>query len=229
MRLAILSDIHEDYPSLQLIVAKAEARGYDKLICLGDISGYSLPYYHYGDSKNASACLALIREKCDIVLAGNHDLHASGRLPELPEELKGQEAWPHEQDMPSGYSQDDISYLQTLTSHEVLQAPEMNILFSHYAYPNISGFISGFYTRDGEYRKHFAFMKDLDCSLGFIGHTHIRGILKIEPHGSTQYRYRKLKLASLPVVIGVPPVTRNNRRSGFCIFDTHSRRLQVLR
>jgi len=60
VRLAILSDIHEDYENLLNIVEKAEARGFDKLICLGDISGFSLPYYKYGKSRNASACLALL-------------------------------------------------------------------------------------------------------------------------------------------------------------------------
>ena len=62
MRLAILSDIHEDYENLLTIVGKAEARGFDKLICLGDVSGFSQPYYQYGKSRNASACLALLRE-----------------------------------------------------------------------------------------------------------------------------------------------------------------------
>ena len=114
MRLAILSDIHEDYESLLKIVGKAEARGFDKLICLGDISGFSLPYYKYGDSRNAPACLALLREKCDTIIAGNHDISAAGIDPELPDILKGQETWQHELDLDPGYSEEDISFLATL-------------------------------------------------------------------------------------------------------------------
>jgi Icc-related predicted phosphoesterase len=48
MRLAFISDIHEDVESLRRILRKAEKRGYDQLICLGDISGFSLPFYTYG-------------------------------------------------------------------------------------------------------------------------------------------------------------------------------------
>ena len=61
MRLAVISDIHEDYLSLQKILQKAEAKGYDKLICLGDISGFSQPFYKYKKSRDASSCLQLVR------------------------------------------------------------------------------------------------------------------------------------------------------------------------
>ena len=144
MRLAILSDIHEDYENLFKIVRKAESRGFDKLICLGDISGFSLPYYKYGKSRNASACLALLREKCDIIIAGNHDIHAAGTDPEIPSILKGMETWEHEKDLDPGYSKEDISFLATLPFYETLSTPGGNLLFSHYAYPNLSGLVKGF-------------------------------------------------------------------------------------
>ena len=132
MRLAILSDIHEDYESLLKIVGLAEARGFDKLICLGDISGFSLPYYKYGKSRNASACLKLLREKCEIIIAGNHDIHAAGIEPELQEAIKDLETWQHDLDLDPGYSEEDISFLATLPFYEILNTPTGNILFSHY-------------------------------------------------------------------------------------------------
>lgn len=229
MRLAIISDIHEDIDSLRKILQKAESKGYDLLVCLGDISGYSLPYYAYDNSKNASACLALVREKCEIILAGNHDLHAAGRSPNLPKEIQGQETWQHEQDLNPGYNKDDIRYLESLPTFKVLPVQDYNILFSHYAYPNLSGYVKGFYTRDQDFQAHFAFMKEQECSLCFMGHTHTRGFLKVQSHDYKHYRYRRIRLSSKPTIVGLPPVTRNNHRSGFCIFDTNSLRLQVLR
>jgi predicted phosphodiesterase len=229
VRLAILSDIHEDYESLLKIVEKAKARGFDKLICLGDISGFSLPYYTYEKSRNASACLALLREKCDIIIPGNHDLHAAGKNPELPEELKGQETWPHQQDLDPGYSEADISFLATLPFYEILPTPAGNILFSHYVYPNLSGFVKGFYYEAKEFQEHFAFMLEHKCSLCFTGHAHPRGFYKVRPKGFKQYRYRGIKITSFPAVIGIPAATRHENRSSFCIFDTNSLRLQVLR
>lgn len=229
MRLAILSDIHEDYVSLRKIVGKAEARGFDKLICLGDISGFSLPFYKYGKSRNASACLALIREKCDMVIAGNHDLHASGQSPILPEQIQGKEYWQHEDDLDPGYSEEDIAFLAGLPQHAVLSTPSFNILFSHYAYPNISGIVKGFYSWEKEFSPHFDYMKKHDCQLCFTGHAHPRGFYVVHPDGFKQYRYRSIRLSVFPCILGIPPVTRHKHRSGFCIFDTDSQSLQAIR
>ncbi len=229
MRLAILSDIHEDYENLLKLVGKAEARGFDKLICLGDISGFSLPYYKYEKSRNAPACLALLREKCDIIIPGNHDLHAAGIDPELPDMLKGRETWPHELDMNPGYSEEDIRFLASLPRYEILPTPAGNILFSHYVYPNLSGFVKGFYYLEKEFEEHFAFMKKHECSLCFTGHAHPRGFYRVIPGRFKQYRYRSIKITTFPSLIGIPPTTRHKHRSSFCIFDTNSLRLQVPR
>jgi predicted phosphodiesterase len=229
VRLAILSDIHEDYENLIEIVKKAETRGFDKFICLGDISGFSQPYYRYGRSRNASACLALLREKCDIIIAGNHDLHAAGVDPELPDDLKDQNTWQHESDLDPGYSEEEISFLATLPSYEILPSPSGNILFSHYVYPNLSGFVEGFYNRKKEFREHFSFMLERECSLCFTGHAHPVGFYRVHPGGFRHYRRRGIKITYLPALIGIPPATRNGYRSSFCIFDTNSLRLQVIR
>ncbi|MDX2431075.1 MAG: metallophosphoesterase family protein [Bacteroides sp.] len=229
MRLAILSDIHEDYENLLQIVEKAEARGFDKLICLGDISGFSLPYYTYGESRNASACLTLLREKCDIIIPGNHDLHAAGTDVELPDNLKGKETWPHEQDMDPGYNEEEISFLASLPLYEILTTPTYNILFSHYVYPNLSGIVKGFYYSEKEFHEHFAFMQERECSLCFTGHAHPRGFYRVNPRGFKQYPYLGIKITRFPTVIGIPHITRQEHRSSFCIFDTNSHRLQVLR
>ena len=81
MRLAIISDVHEDYQSLQKILRKISLKGYDKLICLCDVTGFSPSFYRYGRTRNAEACLSLARERCDVVIPGNHDLAAVRRVP----------------------------------------------------------------------------------------------------------------------------------------------------
>lgn len=226
VRLAILSDIHEDYENLRMIVGRAEARGFDKLICLGDISGFSPPYYENENSRNAPACLALLREKCEIIIAGNHDIYAAGLDPGLPENLKGQETWPHEEDLDPGYSEEEISFLASLPFYEILPSPAGNILFSHYVYPNLSGYVKGFYNGEKEFIEHFAFMLDHECRLCFTGHTHHWGFYKVHPGRFKRYRYTGTKIRSFPALIGIPPTTRNEHRSSFCIFDTSSLRLQ---
>ena len=229
MRLAILSDIHEDYERLQRIIVKAEARGYDKLICLGDISGFSLPYYKYDNSRNASACLSLIREKCDIILAGNHDLHAAGTEPELPDVLAGKESWQHEMDLDPGYSDEEKSFLAGLPLFSVMPIPGGKILLSHYVYPNLSGFIKGIHTNSEEFRAHFEFMQQHKCGISFTGHAHPSGFYRVRPGDLKHYHRRSVKIDSLPAIIGIPPATRNQDHSSFCIFDAISHRLQVFK
>jgi hypothetical protein len=229
VRLAILSDIHEDYENLLSIVGKAEQKGFDKLICLGDISGYSLPYYTYEDSRSASGCLALLREKCEIIIAGNHDLHAAGKDPDLPESIIDQDVWQHEEDLDPGYNEEEISYLAGLPSFAILPSPAGNILFSHYAYPNLSGFVRGFYANESEFREHLSFMEEKECRIGFIGHAHPGGYYRVYPGDFKYYRRRGIRINAFPALIGIPPVTRNQHRSSFCIFDTQSLRLQVFR
>jgi len=226
VRLAILSDIHEDLKSLKKVLKKIDIKGFDLIICLGDISGFSEPFYRYPQSRNASACLDLVRQRCDIIIPGNHDLHAAGKIPELPPGA-GYEYWQHEKDLDPGYDKEEIAFLASLPKYRILSTPEYNILLSHYLEPNLSGLIKGFYSSGRELEAHFQKMQKHNCSLGITGHAHTRGFYLALPQEFRHYGYRRLHLKSFPVIIGIPPVTRHKYRTGFCIFDTESHLLQI--
>jgi predicted phosphodiesterase len=246
MRLAIISDIHEDLVRLKRIIGKIDKKGYDSLVCLGDISGFSLPYYKYEKTRNAKACLDLVREKCHIIIPGNHDLHAAGKIPELsdifpfPEnwyemdagerrELAGDELWLHADDLAYGYGPDDLEFFRGLPEYEILETPELNIFLSHYASPNLSGFRKKFYTTEREFSTHFQEMEKHACLLAFIGHAHPRGFFEVSENAFRHFTYRKHKMAKFPAIIGVPPVTRHKYRSGFCIFDSRKSLVKAYR
>lgn len=247
MRIAIISDIHEDINNLMKIITKLDKKGYDQLICLGDISGFNLPYYKYQKTRNAHECLSLLRDKCEIIIPGNHDFHAARRIPEYSavfdfpsnwyeldfqkkSELVNGDIWLHEMDdLDPLYRSDDIEFLYSLPEYYILKTPKANILFSHYAYPNLSGFRKGFYIQEKEFRHHFSFMKEKNCDIGFTGHAHIRGFYTVSPDNFRHYNYCKLKLKAFPVCIGIHPVTSHKNRSGFCIFDTESFQLQAIK
>lgn len=72
MRIAVLSDVHANLAALSAVVAATA--DCDARWCLGDVVGY-------GPQPNE--CAALVRESCEIVLAGNHDLAAAGRADTL--------------------------------------------------------------------------------------------------------------------------------------------------
>lgn len=71
MRLAILSDIHANLPALEAAIADIERTGTDRIWCLGDVVGYGA---------HPDACTALVAERVDLCLVGNHDLAVLGEL-----------------------------------------------------------------------------------------------------------------------------------------------------
>jgi predicted phosphodiesterase len=246
VRLVLISDIHEDILSLKNVLKQVDKKGYDHLFCLGDISGFSVPYYKYRKTRNAHECLTLIREKCDIILPGNHDLHAARKIPghsdvfDFPlnwyemdyhekKSLAGEEIWLHEEnELDPLYSGEDIKFLGSLPEYATFSIPSCNILLSHYVYPNLSGFKKGFYSEADEFRSHFELMTSLHCSISFTGHAHVNGFYAVNRKKFRQFNHSKHKLNHFPVCIGIPPVTSNKKRTGFCIFDTESMNVRAV-
>ena len=71
MRIALLSDVHGNLPAFEAVLADVDACGPDEIWCLGDLVGYGAA---------PDACVALARERCDLCLAGNHDLVVTGDI-----------------------------------------------------------------------------------------------------------------------------------------------------
>lgn len=72
MRVAVISDIHADLPALERVLSGVEATRPDEIWCLGDTVGLG------GD--NVAAVVDMVREKCALVLGGNHDAWVTGGL-----------------------------------------------------------------------------------------------------------------------------------------------------
>ena len=68
MKIAIISDIHENLEALKATLKDIEKRKVDKIICLGDIIAKGV---------HSKECISLIRTNCEIVLQGNCDVHFS--------------------------------------------------------------------------------------------------------------------------------------------------------
>src|SRR5687768_4469356 len=71
MRIAVISDIHANQHALEAVLAAIDDDGADRIWCLGDTVGY-------GPKPNE--CVALVRERTSICLAGNHDLVVLGKI-----------------------------------------------------------------------------------------------------------------------------------------------------
>jgi len=61
---AIVSDVHGNLEALQAVLEDIDRERVDAILCLGDVVGYG---------PNPCECVKLIRERCSLVILGNHD------------------------------------------------------------------------------------------------------------------------------------------------------------
>ena len=69
----------------------------------------------------------------------------------------------------------------------------------------------------------------MKCSVSFTGHTHVRGFFVATKHKFKQYRYKRYRIREEAVCFGIPPITNQNKRNGFCIFDTDNNSIKVIK
>lgn len=149
---AVISDVHANEAALRAVLEDAASQGAEKVICLGDTVGYG---------PAPAAALALVREHCCAVLAGNHDDAVCGRIgAEDFIDLAGEAVERHREELSTG----DLKYLGSLpyiyegdgflAAHGDLTVPE-----------------KFFYVDDeDDARANFA---QNDAALMFVGHTHV--------------------------------------------------------
>lgn len=103
MRYALLADIHSNLVAFEAVLLDiAEKGGVEELWCLGDVVGYG---------PDPSACIALLRNRPHLCVAGNHDWAAIGKVdisdfnPDAAQACR----WTGEQ-----LSAEDVKYLESL-------------------------------------------------------------------------------------------------------------------
>lgn len=108
MRYAFFSDIHGNLPALKAIFDDMEkvvaTRGtpIHQRWCLGDIVGYG---------PQPGECLQMVRRRCDVVIPGNHDWVAIGKLDigDFSEVAAESAAWTRQR-----ISEQDLNYMRNL-------------------------------------------------------------------------------------------------------------------
>jgi diadenosine tetraphosphatase ApaH/serine/threonine PP2A family protein phosphatase len=71
VKVAVLSDVHGNLAALEAVLADIDSVAPDELWCLGDLVGYNA---------RPNECVALVRDRVDLCLVGNHDLVVRGDL-----------------------------------------------------------------------------------------------------------------------------------------------------
>jgi Calcineurin-like phosphoesterase len=254
MRIGIFTDIHENSEMLIKALRIAEASGCNELLCLGDIVGFDLRFYRYDLKRSAGECVRLIKSNCKWVVAGNHDLFASGRIPvysngfTYPEiwfksdpgerrKLSLGKVWSYEGDAPNDLGEDEIVFLRDLPEFIVTSAPGIGCLFSHYIYPDFTGSTTQYIKRNHHLDKLWEFMDLRDARYSFSGHSHsiFAGFAyKGKPNGARSYLKAIHSIASdsfnlgdEQVMVQIPPLSGEKGRTGFSIFDTDNMTLII--
>jgi predicted phosphodiesterase len=151
MRIAIISDIHSNLEALTKALEIIDQKSVNEIICLGDIVGYGA---------NPNECVELVRQRCKIVIKGNHE-DAIDNI-ELVEHFSNNArkaiAWTRNQ-----LTKENINYLQALP----LSDKKENLMFVHATPCNPE---SWYYIIDKNTAiRAFQCFSEYIC---FIGHTH---------------------------------------------------------
>ena len=197
MKIAILSDIHGNYPALLNVIKEIEKNKVQKLLLLGDYVGY---YYQ------AKEVLVLLENYEKEMIKGNHEIL-------LEYAIKNQEKLSSIQEKYGlgiryaikSLSNNEIEFLISLPYQKVLEIDNLKILISHGAPWNIWEYI---YPDSPEYIKKRCLGKEFNFV--FIGHSHYSFI----------YEYKNNFL------INVGSVGQNRKKGGiatWALLDTKAK------
>lgn len=240
--MALVTDIHEDIANLERAFKVIDDQKCDIVVCLGDITGYSpLFYLHQPD---ANACIDLLRQKADVVIAGNHDLFTCGRLPSyhheknVPEnwyELSLEERikvarnkiWLYLDEIVPELTPENNSFLKSINEWEILEEGNKKYLFTHFFRPDMSGMARWFPFHSLEIKEHFRFMKSLGCSLAFVGHKHPPAPIRINRLFWSKPDDETIRIKNYHKAIICPAITNGRFPGSFITFDTHNQVIET--
>lgn len=246
MRIGFISDIHEDIVRLEIAHQRLTQAGVDEIVCLGDIVGYSVPYYGYLGSRDANAVVDFIHDRCTAVVVGNHDLYAARAIPnhrsffayppdwyeidyfQRREMAQGLIHLYENNELPHLLSKKNANYLRTLPEFVIKDCGDHNILLSHYGYPDCTGSATAEIRQPHHAQAHLDFIASHGCAYGFSGNDHWEGFQLFTTDAVKDVPF----LAEVPLD-GVswlhgPAVAFGTTRSGVMIYDGAKRTVTSL-
>ena len=118
-KIAVIADIHSNITALEAVMNDIKKRNISRIFCLGDIISRGV---------HANECINIIREKCEVVLAGNCDIAYSN---DKPYDSNNKETLDIYNWNRSLISSDNISYLKTLPNIHEMYISGSYIRFFH--------------------------------------------------------------------------------------------------
>lgn len=245
MKVWIIADLHEDIIRTNEAISLLKEQKCEKIICLWDILGIAVPFYGYMKSRNGSEVIKVVKENCDVILIGNHDLFCIKKLPEYsdfdyPEnwysldyptrvKLANNKIRLHENNELSPLiSDEEKEYVKNLPESLIEEIDGIKILFSHWIYPDLAG-VTKFEAKDiSECKEHFDLMEKNGCTINFAGHAHHKRYSFSKEWLMDINFNQKVKVNNSPIWFVVPCVANWTFPNGVTIFDTKTMEVEFL-
>jgi len=175
----VIADIHGNLEALEAVLKEADG-SFEELWVLGDIAGYG---------PDPNLCLELLREHNAIMIAGNHDFAACGKLSASNFNLEASKAI---QIHKSILSEESKNFLRNLP--EVIVRRSVTL-----AHGNPENPIWGYVINSASAAR---VLKAAQSPLTLIGHTHIPALWSLGPKGDARlvrFEYeRELNYSDVP-------------------------------
>ena len=162
MLYAVLGDIHGNREALEAALARADERGARRILCVGDIVGYNA---------DPDDCVALLRERDAVCIAGNHDLIGTGRL---GFERCSNKAMHSLKRTRRSLAPATAAYLEALPSHHVIEG---RVLLTHGGVRDVQQYM----TKPRHILENVEYLRaDFPgVHVCFFGHTHEQKVFRV--------------------------------------------------
>ena len=161
---AVISDVHSNIEALGAVLEDVRRRGIGRILFLGDAVGY-------GPSPNE--CVELLKEVCEVMLAGNHDRAVTGDTPieYFNENARAAVLWTR-----GRMSPENIALLRSLDIIKILEPDGLCLVHSTPRRPEAWHYIITL--ADAEV--NFRYFEQKVC---LLGHSHTPFIVEKTPAG----------------------------------------------
>ncbi|HAH21119.1 MAG: hypothetical protein A2Y00_00485 [Omnitrophica WOR_2 bacterium GWF2_43_52] len=212
MRYAIFSDIHSNLEAFSAVLDALKQECIERYFCIGDIVGYAT---------NPSECILMVKDLAPVIVAGNHDYGACGKLdleyfvPRAKEALQWTQGILVKEEfdflcrLPLVHSEENF-----VLAHGTLDAPQEFYYLNHFE----------------EADRSFAVLEKQVC---FVGHTHRPGVF-VERDG--EIFHKALGVLELEAhkryIVNVGSVGQprdGDPRACFVVYDADAKTIEVKR
>jgi len=213
----VLADIHGNREALSAALRMLESRGVQSIVCLGDVVGYNA---------DPDECVEMVRRRCAVTIAGNHDLIGLGRMDFRRCSNKAEYSLRRTRRVLSAAS---VAYLSSLPPNHTL---EEGVVLVHGAVRDVQQYM----VTPGLVLENAAFLEQdfPGARVCFFGHSHEQKVYEIEGGAVRELAGRTHRLRRERTYFVNPGSVDASRKRGSrlaecALFDSARRTVEFLR